>query len=57
MLLRGLLASIEHGINRVLRLDSTALPRMARLSGHVIAVDCRDPSLKIFILQIGRAHV
>ncbi|RMU30274.1 SCP2 domain-containing protein [Pseudomonas amygdali] len=50
MLLRGLLASIEHGINRVLRLDSTALPRMARLSGHVIALDCRDPSLKIFIL-------
>ncbi|NVL28945.1 SCP2 domain-containing protein [Pseudomonas syringae pv. actinidiae] len=50
MLLRGLLASIEHGINRVLRLDSTALPRLARLSGHVIAVDCRDPSLKIFIL-------
>lgn len=33
MLLRGLLASIEHGINRVLRLDSTALPRLARLSG------------------------
>ncbi|WP_174518700.1 SCP2 sterol-binding domain-containing protein, partial [Pseudomonas syringae pv. coryli] len=50
MLLRGLLASIEHGINRVLRLDSTALPRMARLSGRVIAVDCRDPSLKLFIL-------
>ncbi|MCF5745047.1 SCP2 sterol-binding domain-containing protein [Pseudomonas tremae] len=50
MLLRGLLAGIEHGINRVLRLDSTALPRMARLSGRIIAVDCRDPSLKIFIL-------
>ncbi|MCI3947587.1 SCP2 domain-containing protein [Pseudomonas syringae] len=50
MLLRGLLASIEHGINRVLRLDSTALPRMAHLSGRIIAVDCRDPSLKLFIL-------
>ncbi|MCF5707492.1 SCP2 domain-containing protein [Pseudomonas syringae] len=50
MLLRGLLASVEHGINRVLRLDSTAMPRLARLSGHVIKIDCRDPSLKIFIL-------
>ena len=50
MLLRGLLASVEHGINRVLRLDSTALPRLARLSGHVIKIDCRDPSLKIYIL-------
>jgi CTP:molybdopterin cytidylyltransferase MocA len=26
----GLLASVELGLNRVLRLDSTALPRLAR---------------------------
>lgn len=50
MLLSGLLASVEHGINRVLRLDSTALPRLERLSGKVIAVDCRNPSLQLFIL-------
>ena len=50
MLLSGLLASVEHGINRVLRLDSTALPRMARLSGKVIAVECSSPSFKLFIL-------
>ncbi|KFE56088.1 ubiquinone biosynthesis accessory factor UbiJ [Pseudomonas syringae] len=50
MLLSGLLASVEHGINRVLRLDATALPRLERLSGKVIAVDCRNPALQLFIL-------
>lgn len=50
MLLRGLLASVEHGINRVLRLDSTAAPRLAELAGKVIAIDCRDPALQLFIL-------
>jgi ubiquinone biosynthesis protein UbiJ len=50
MLLSGLLASVEHGINRVLRLDGTALPRLERLSGKVIAVDCRNPALQLFIL-------
>ena len=39
MLLSGLLASVETGINRVLRLDSTALPRLQHLTGQVIAVD------------------
>ena len=29
MLFQGLLASVEHGVNRVLRLDSTALARLA----------------------------
>jgi len=50
MLLSGLLASVEHGINRVLRMDSTALPRLERLAGRVIAVDCRSPALQLFIL-------
>lgn len=50
MLLRGLLASVEHGINRVLRMDGTALPRLSALAGTVIAIDCRDPALKLFIL-------
>ncbi len=50
MLLSGLLASVEHGVNRVLRLDSTALPRLARLEGKVIAIDCRQPALHLFIL-------
>lgn len=47
MLLTGLLASVELGINRVLRLDSTAPMRLARLSGKVIAVDCRSPVLQL----------
>lgn len=42
MLFAGLLASVELGINRVLRLDSTALARLAHLGGKVIAVDCRS---------------
>ena len=50
MLFTGLLASVELGINRVLRLDSTALARLAHLSGKVIAVDCRSPALQLFIL-------
>lgn len=50
MWLAGLLASVELGLNRVLRLDSTALPRLAHLTGKVIAVDCRSPALQLFIL-------
>ncbi|PWB32116.1 SCP2 domain-containing protein [Pseudomonas sp. SDI] len=50
MLLAGLLASVEHGLNRVLRMDSTALPRLAALDGKVIAIDCRQPALQLFIL-------
>ncbi len=50
MLFRALLAGAEHGINRVLRMDSTAIPRLAALSGRVIAVDCRDPALRLFII-------
>jgi ubiquinone biosynthesis protein UbiJ len=50
MLVRGLLAAVEHGLNRVLRMDGTALPRLARLRGKVIEIDCREPSFKLFIL-------
>ena len=50
MLLRGLLASVESGVNRVLRLDSTALSRLRPLTGKVIAVECASPALRLFIL-------
>lgn len=50
MLFASLLASVEHGLNRVLRLDSTALARLAHLNGKVIAVDCTSPALQLFIL-------
>ncbi|MDT8926254.1 SCP2 sterol-binding domain-containing protein [Pseudomonas taiwanensis] len=50
MLLAGLLASVEHGLNRVLRMDSTALPRLAALEGKIIEIDCRQPALQVFIL-------
>jgi ubiquinone biosynthesis protein UbiJ len=53
MLLSGLLAGVEHGLNRVLAMDSTALPRLARLDGKVIAIDCQSPALQLFLLPSG----
>jgi ubiquinone biosynthesis protein UbiJ len=50
MLISGLLAGVEHGINRVLQMDSTALPRLDRLSGKVIAVECSSPAFHLYIL-------
>lgn len=50
MFLSGLLAGVELGLNRVLQMDSTALPRLARLEGKLIEVDCQSPALKLFIL-------
>jgi len=50
MLLTGLYAGVELGLNRVLAMDSTALLRLARLSGRVIAVECAAPNLQLFIL-------
>ena len=53
MLLSGLLAAVELGLNRVLSLDATALPRLAQLEGRVIAVDCQAPALSLFLLADG----
>ncbi|UFQ98141.1 ubiquinone biosynthesis accessory factor UbiJ [Pseudomonas wenzhouensis] len=53
MLLTGLLAGVETGLNRVLRLDGTALPRLQALAGKVIAVHCQSPALELFILPSG----
>ncbi|MGA4635552.1 ubiquinone biosynthesis accessory factor UbiJ [Pseudomonas solani] len=53
MLTQALLAGVEHGINRVLRLDGTALPRLSRLEGKVIEIDCQAPALQLFILPGG----
>ena len=50
MLLRGLLASVENGVNRIWRLDSTAMARLQPLTGKVIAVECAAPALQLFIL-------
>ncbi|UUD65970.1 SCP2 sterol-binding domain-containing protein [Pseudomonas seleniipraecipitans] len=53
MLTLALLAGVERGLNRVLALDSTALPRLARLNGRVIAVESRSPAFTLFILADG----
>ena len=53
MLITGLLAGVETGLNRVLGLDGTALPRLLALSGKVIAVHCQSPALELFILPSG----
>ena len=54
MLSLALLAAAEHGINRVLRLDATALPRLAALSGRVVAIECPAPALRLFLLPDGQ---
>lgn len=53
MLITGLLAGVETGLNRVLRLDGTALPRLHALAGKIIAVHCQSPALELFILPSG----
>ncbi len=53
MLTQALLATAETGINRVLRLDATAMPRLAHLAGKVIEVECSAPALQLFILADG----
>jgi len=53
MLITGLLAGVETGLNRVLRLDGTVLSRLQALSGKVIAVQCQNPVLELFILPSG----
>ena len=53
LLIQAVLAAAETGINRVLRLDGTALPRLRRLSTKVIEVDCLSPPLRVFILPAG----
>ena len=50
MLRSALLAGAELGINRVLRLDPTALPRLARLNGRIIEIDCTAPAWRLFVL-------
>jgi ubiquinone biosynthesis protein UbiJ len=50
MLRAALLAGAERGLNGVLRLDPTALPRLAKLSGQIIEIDCTAPAWKVFIL-------
>src|SRR5690606_40601895 len=47
MLLTGLLAGVEAGLNRVLRLDATALPRLQKLAGKVIAVHAQSPAFDL----------
>ena len=50
MLRQALLASAEQGLNRVLRLDPTAQPRLARLAGRIIEIDCSAPAMQLFVL-------
>jgi ubiquinone biosynthesis protein UbiJ len=53
MLTTALLAGVEAGLNRVLALDLTVRPRLAALEGRVIAVECRAPALRLYLLPGG----
>ncbi|TBU99255.1 ubiquinone biosynthesis accessory factor UbiJ [Stutzerimonas kirkiae] len=50
MLRSALLASAERVIEQALRLDATALPRLARLAGKVIEVRASAPQWTLFLL-------
>ncbi|MCQ4318008.1 SCP2 domain-containing protein [Stutzerimonas zhaodongensis] len=50
MLRAALLAGAERAINAALRLDPTALPRLARLNGRIIEIDCTAPAWRLFVL-------
>ncbi|QLF93355.1 SCP2 sterol-binding domain-containing protein [Pseudomonas sp. ABC1] len=50
MLRSALLASAERVIEQALRLDATALPRLARLAGKVIEVRASSPGWTLFLL-------
>ena len=46
----AVLAGAERAINAALRLDPTALPRLARLNGRIIEIDCTAPAWRLFVL-------
>jgi ubiquinone biosynthesis protein UbiJ len=50
MLIQALLAAAEQGLRQVLSLDSTALARLGKMQGKVIAIDCASPPLSLFLL-------
>ncbi|WP_263261648.1 SCP2 sterol-binding domain-containing protein [Pseudomonas sp. RIT-PI-S] len=52
----SLLAAAEGGLNAALRLDSTALPRLAKQAGQVILVDCPQPRQQLYIV-LGPAGI
>ena len=50
---QALLAALARGLNPLLALDPVALPRLAGLTGRVIAVQTRQPALRLYILPAG----
>ncbi|SDU29743.1 ubiquinone biosynthesis protein UbiJ [Pseudomonas pohangensis] len=50
MLIQALLAAAEQGLRQVLSLDSTALARLGKMQGKVIAIECASPPLNLFLL-------
>lgn len=53
MLGTALLAGVERGLNRLLRLDPTALARLQPLTGRLLEIDCSAPALRLFVLPEG----
>lgn len=50
MLVTAALATAELGINRLLSLDSTALIRLAKLQGKVLAIHASSPAFTLYLL-------
>lgn len=49
----ALLAGLEASLNRVLRLDATALPRLAPLAGRILEIHCTTPDWCLYLTADG----
>ncbi|WP_020560204.1 ubiquinone biosynthesis accessory factor UbiJ [Thiofilum flexile] len=54
MILTALIAALEAAFNRWLKLDPDALPRLAALQGHVIAVHATGLDLSVFFIPTSQ---
>ena len=45
-------ASAETAINRILQLDSTVQARMSALTGQVIAINCTQPEITLYLIPL-----
>lgn len=50
MLRQAIFAMVEKGLNQTLALDSTALSKIAQLSGSVIQIHCLEPAFNLFLI-------
>lgn len=50
MLSQWLLATLDTGINALLKLDPVSQQQLGALAGQVVAIDCREPELRLYLV-------